>query len=214
MKRYILWILAGFLLAGCSSSRKVQKSIPTLEQPVAVTSAQTDRLLREARKWVGTPYRYGGETRSGVDCSGFVMVLFRDVCGLKLPRNSAQQQEYARPIRERELQPGDLVFFASGSRVNHVGLYVGNRRMIHASPSRGVIEAALDDNYFQRTFHSAGRVIAPNPEQRKRIEKQEQNRQKELQEKLKRLEEERASLQQRIDQESDSIYVTNQAIFD
>jgi len=118
------------------------------------------RIVEEARSWVGTPYRYGGESRNGTDCSGMVMNVYRDVAGIKLPRNSARQAEYCRRIKRSELQPGDLVFFTSrkGKGINHVGIYVGNGCFVHASSSRGVIVSDLDQNYYARTYHSSGRV--------------------------------------------------------
>lgn len=118
------------------------------------------RIVEEARSWVGTPYRYGGESRKGTDCSGMVMNVYRDVTGIKLPRNSAKQGEYCRRIKRSELLVGDLVFFTSrrGKGINHVGIYVGNGCFVHASTSRGVIVSDLDQDYYTRTYHSAGRV--------------------------------------------------------
>lgn len=118
------------------------------------------RIVEEARSWVGTPYRYGGESRKGTDCSGMVMNVYRDVTGIKLPRNSAKQGEYCRSIKRSELLVGDLVFFTSrrGKGINHVGIYVGNGCFVHASTSRGVIVSDLDQDYYTRTYHSAGRV--------------------------------------------------------
>ena len=118
------------------------------------------RIVESARSWIGTPYRYGGESRKGTDCSGMVMHVFADVAGIKLPRNSAKQSEYCKSIRQSELLPGDLVFFAArrGKGVNHVGIYIGNNCFVHASTSRGVIVSDLAQDYYARTFRSAGRV--------------------------------------------------------
>lgn len=118
-------------------------------------------LLDEAYSWQGTPYKYGrSQKRSGTDCSGFVMEAFNKSLGIKLPRNSAKQAEACRRIKRSDLKAGDLVFFhARGSRkVSHVGLYVGEDCMLHASSSRGVMVSRLSDPYWDRAFHSAGRV--------------------------------------------------------
>ena len=120
-----------------------------------------DALVKAARTWIGTPYRYGGQSKSGTDCSGMMMVIYKDVAGLALPRTAAQQEEYCFDIPRRDLQPGDLVFFSTSSRggkVSHVGMYVGNGKMIHASTSRGVIESGLDEKYYVNHYHSSGRV--------------------------------------------------------
>ncbi|MDE5899897.1 MAG: C40 family peptidase, partial [Muribaculaceae bacterium] len=90
--------------------------------------------------------------------------LFREVYDIKLPRSSAAQQEFCIGVSRQDLQPGDLVFFATTKRknvVSHVGLYIGAGRMIHASGSRGVMESGLDEAYFQRNWHSGGRVLQP-----------------------------------------------------
>ncbi len=119
------------------------------------------RLVDEARTWMGTRYRYGGKTKSGTDCSGMLMTIFYDVVGLKLPRNSAAQREYCVEVPKKRLQRGDLVFFSSskgGSKVSHVGMYVGDGKIIHASVSRGVIISRLDEKYYVTHYHSSGRV--------------------------------------------------------
>ena len=174
----MLIIVIGLLAGGCGSSRKsAVKNVPERvdNRPVAspsddfdITSATSsvDRqlgsaLVRSARQWIGTPYVYGGRSKSGTDCSGMIMVIYSDVAGLTLPRNSAAQRDYCVSVSRRQLEPGDLVFFTTskrGGKVNHVGMYVGNGRIIHASSSRGVIESSLDEKYYATHYHSSGRV--------------------------------------------------------
>ncbi len=185
-----------------------------LKKPVKSTDAQTDRLIREARKWIGTPYRYGGNTRSGTDCSGLVMELFLKVYDLKLPRSSAAQRDYCIGVGRKDLRPGDLVFFATTKRkdvVSHVGIYIGDGRMIHASGSRGVIESSLDEPYYSRTYHSGGRVLAPATSVADKAQKSvpvvEVARPLP---KLTALD----SLEMIIEQQIDSIYVSDPRIFD
>ncbi len=149
----LLLVFAG----GCRSQRAAPcGNVEGVEQRTA------DRIVHEARRWIGTPYRYGGkERRRGTDCSGMVMEVYRTTTGIALPRNSARQQEFCRRIKRSELSAGDLVFFSSkrgGSRVSHVGIYIGEGRFIHASSSRGVMESGLDEKYFATHYHSAGRV--------------------------------------------------------
>lgn len=118
-------------------------------------------LVAEAGKWLGTPYRYGGHSRSGTDCSGFVMEVYRAAAGLELPRSSREQRKFATPIDFNRLEVGDLVFFStkgSGGDVSHVGIFIGDNNMIHASTSRGVIVSGLGEKYYQNTYHSSGRV--------------------------------------------------------
>ena len=121
---------------------------------------QTQALLREADKWLGTAYRYGGNTRAGVDCSGLVCNLFSNALSIKLPRTSYQQGDFCRKISRNELIAGDLVFFRTGKsgKISHVGMYIGDGNIVHASTSRGVIVSSLDESYYRRTYHSSGRV--------------------------------------------------------
>jgi cell wall-associated NlpC family hydrolase len=106
----------------------------------------------------GTRYRYGGATRDGFDCSGLVFFTHRQL-GLQVPRTSSDQAEEAEQIKPRKLRRGDLVFFKIGSRrVNHVGIYVGKKRFVHA-PGAGkpVTVNSLDDEFYAEAFSSAGR---------------------------------------------------------
>lgn len=118
------------------------------------------RLVSEARKWLGVPYSYGGNSRKGVDCSGMVVAVYRDAASLKLPRSSADQHRYCRDISRKDLEAGDLVFFKGSSKgkVSHVGIYIGDNKMIHASSSRGVIVSDLAEKYYISHYHASGRV--------------------------------------------------------
>ncbi|TNE36411.1 NlpC/P60 family protein [bacterium] len=115
------------------------------------------KLLNSSKKWLGTPYQYGGTSHSGIDCSGFVLNVYEDM-GYELPRTSQQQYGYTTKISSGEKQIGDLVFFRRGSDIGHVGIYLGSNKMIHASTSRGVIIQDLNNEYLQRTFAGFGRV--------------------------------------------------------
>jgi cell wall-associated NlpC family hydrolase len=115
------------------------------------------QLLSSSKKWLGTPYQYGGTTRSGVDCSAFVLNVYNDL-GYTVPRTSIEQYEFTKKVSSSDKHVGDLVFFRRGSDVGHVGIYVGSNKMIHASTSRGVIIQDLDNEYLKRTFAGFGRV--------------------------------------------------------
>lgn len=166
MKRFFLYISIILLLASCGGQRKTVKPVPESPEDVPVIAPDThdnrfgEKIVAQARKWIGTPYKYGGESRKGTDCSGLTMVVYRDVAGIKIPRNSGKQQEFCSRISRKSLSPGDLVFFSSSRKgsVSHVGIYAGSGKFIHASSSRGVIISSLDEDYYRRHFHSAGRV--------------------------------------------------------
>lgn len=117
-------------------------------------------LIREALSWIGTPYAYGGESKAGADCSGFVMMAYKNALGISLPRTSADQGKFVENIDKKKLEIGDLVFFHGGKsdRVNHVGIYVGDGKFIHASSSKGVMISDLDMKYFADRYHHSGKV--------------------------------------------------------
>lgn len=126
---------------------------------------KVDALLKTARSYYGVPYRTGGVSRSGMDCSGFVQTSFKAI-GLNLPRISRDQAMVGHAISKSELKPGDLVFFATGTpgRINHVGIVTDASdlnaiRFIHASSSRGIMETSMGINYWSRAYIKGKRVV-------------------------------------------------------
>jgi NlpC/P60 family len=116
------------------------------------------RVLEFMEEWYGTPYRYGGTSKKGVDCSAFVNFFMSAVYGLTVPRNSKEQYSATKKIKKKELEEGDLVFFNTRGGVSHVGVYIANNKFAHASTSSGVIISDLDDDYFSRRYVGSGRV--------------------------------------------------------
>ncbi|MBK9637352.1 MAG: C40 family peptidase [Bacteroidetes bacterium] len=109
--------------------------------------------------WLGTPYRFAGNCEKGIDCSGFVTVLFNRVYGKKIgARNSAEMYDKLVHIKKGDIKEGDLVFFkTSRRRISHVGLYLGENKFVHASTSNGVIISNLDEIYYKNRYAGAGR---------------------------------------------------------
>lgn len=125
----------------------------------AERSAMLAIALRvEGRNWIGIPYRWGGTSRRGIDCSAFTQQFVRETMGIELPRATAGQQYEGVPVSRGELRPGDLVFFRRGG-TRHVGVFVGEDEFIHASTSRGVIVSSLSDSYWSRTYWMARRIL-------------------------------------------------------
>jgi cell wall-associated NlpC family hydrolase len=137
------------LLAGCAGAPR----------PAPPPRAPTGEAIASAAvALIGTPYAFGGADEGGFDCSGLALYAHERV-GLAIPRTAAAQQRAARPVPLAQLRPGDLLFFRLGSRgIDHVGIYAGDRRFIHA-PHRGlaVTAVALDDPYFAHHLVNAGR---------------------------------------------------------
>jgi cell wall-associated NlpC family hydrolase len=117
------------------------------------------KLRTAADGWIGTPYRYGGRTREGIDCSALACRLLQEV-GVSLPRTVRDQRRVGRPVERRRLAPGDLLFFRLGSSgVNHVGVALGGGRFAHASRSRGVVVEDIETAYYAQRLTEARRVL-------------------------------------------------------
>jgi probable lipoprotein NlpC len=150
-------IAATLFLCSCAA-HKVRKA--------DAREIKVDKVISTARTFIGTPYKYGGTTRAGMDCSGLLINSFQAV-DVALPRSSEAQSKVGEEVTMKELEPGDLVFFATGRRkreVTHVGLVTDVRgkqdvKFIHSSSSLGVVETNLYAEYYQKRFRGARRVI-------------------------------------------------------
>ena len=157
------------ILTACSSSDSVRVSEPikakagvyrtnqaNLGDPIMVMA----NLSEHQQEWKGTRYRLGGTSKSGVDCSGFMQITFRDLFGIDLPRTTTEQAKEGRRVSKSEIKTGDLVFFKTGRGPNgkHVGVYVKNGQFLHASTKGGVIYSDLDSPYWTKTFWQARRL--------------------------------------------------------
>lgn len=142
------------------SSRSASRTSATSGAMSAERVAMVSATLHEAgRPWLGTPYRWGGQSRRGIDCSAFTQQFMRDNLGVDLPRATAGQQYEGISVRKDDLLPGDLVFFRRHS-VRHVGVYLGDGEFIHASSSRGVTVSNLSEGYYENAYWMARRVVS------------------------------------------------------
>jgi lipoprotein Spr len=126
---------------------------------VAVSATSNMKLFHFVYDWIGTPYRFGGSSRKGIDCSAFTKQLYNDVFNLNILRSSRDIFSMVNPVSKDDLKEGDLVFFKIHSRsISHIGIYLGNNRFAHAS-SKGVAISSLDDAYYSRYFYKGGRLL-------------------------------------------------------
>ncbi|MCG7658020.1 C40 family peptidase [Neisseriaceae bacterium CCUG 44465] len=123
-----------------------------------------DELISSAMGFLGVAYRFGGTSPTGFDCSGFMQYVFRKAFAVNLPRTSAEQANVGVHVSRGDLQPGDMVFFRTrGSRISHVGMYVGNDRFIHAPRTGKSIEiTSLSNKYWNSRYATARRVKRNN----------------------------------------------------
>jgi len=155
--RVLLAVAVITVLAGCTSAPRYRSS------PVEVSSSDVDgsEVVGEAKKYLGVPYRNGGTTTNGLDCSGLVVTVYERF-GVALPRTSHDQSSFGAKVDRSRLEPGDLVFFRTSgtTRISHVGIYSGDGQFIHASTrSKRVKYDRLDNKYFKKRYATARRVL-------------------------------------------------------
>ena len=123
--------------------------------PVPATDMTLERYFAD---WQGTPYRLGGQSRRGLDCSAFTKNAYRQIYRLELPRETDQQAKMGVRVRKANLRKGDLVFFKTSWFQRHVGIYTGNGEFIHASTRKGVIKSSLKEKYWKKAYWKARRI--------------------------------------------------------
>jgi cell wall-associated NlpC family hydrolase len=144
-------------LAACTTAPRYRSSQPG----TGPSDVKGQEIVTEARRYIGAPYRMGGTSLTGIDCSGLVVTVYQKF-GVAMPRTSHEQARFGIKVDRSELEPGDLVFFrTSGStKITHVGIYSGAGEFIHASTrSKRVKFDRLDNRYFRKRYATARRVI-------------------------------------------------------
>jgi murein DD-endopeptidase len=153
-----LLLSAAALLGGCASApQRVAEAPPARIIDIgSLAAANASRL-------VGSPYRFGGATPAGFDCSGLVYYSFLQA-GVSVPRSTELQHRAASPVPLGEARSGDLLFFHLEGKVSHVGIYLGDGRFVHAPTSGKAVQfASLDLDYYRRHLAGVGRVAAAAP---------------------------------------------------
>lgn len=120
-----------------------------------------DALLLDAVSFLGVPYKYGGNSKEGVDCSGLTCNVYESAVRKKLPRSAKEQYQTGTSVDKKELQFGDLVFFnTTGRNPSHVGIYIEDDLFVHASVVSGVTISSLESTYYKNRFIGARRIVA------------------------------------------------------
>lgn len=128
----------------------------TIRQLVA--AIKNDKLQTFVEEWIATPYRYGGTTKEGVDCSGLISNAYQYSYNRTVKRTAGEQFDQCRAVSIEDVKEGDLVFFKiKSSSISHVGIYIGNNTFFHASSSQGVILSNLSEEYYQKYLYKVGR---------------------------------------------------------
>lgn len=149
-------ILAAFLVMGQGCAPKTVAP-PEVQPPAPKPPSVSDILMEQYEKWKGVSYRFGGTSRAGVDCSGLMLVVFRDAFDIDLPRTSIEQSRVGRSVPREAMRPGDLLFF-SDRKTDHIGVAVDGNRFLQASTSVGVTISGLD-TYWGTRLTRVSRVL-------------------------------------------------------
>ncbi len=163
MRAYVL--LCSICLAGCSQTEQLGTQTSSPLQAVssvnpAIPSAAIESELRAfATSWQGTPHLEGGNSRSGIDAPGLIVVVADQILGLSLPYSTARQLGFGQEVERSSLMPGDIVFFRPTSMPRHVGIYLGSQEFLHAWPEDGVSIGRMDEPYWSGAYWVGRRVL-------------------------------------------------------
>lgn len=153
MRKIAFIVIIAFFIGGCTSSPKYYKQKATLSK------TQRQNIEYVAMSYLGVPYRYGGQSKNGFDCSGLVCHIYYEATGIKLLHSTKEHYRSSVEIPPVETLTGDLVFFTiNRSFPDHVGLMLNKKEFIHASKLKGVIISSLDDKYYRKRFLSIRRL--------------------------------------------------------
>ena len=152
----IVVIAMGF--SSCSSRRPaVNTNASAAKIANTMSSLKSKKLYNFITDWTGVKYRLGGLDKSGIDCSGFALLLEKNIYGVSLPRRSRDQAQSIKEKNVGQLKEGDLIFFSfGGGDVDHVGVYLNNNYFVHASTTRGVVVDDLTLPVYQKALVKAG----------------------------------------------------------
>lgn len=167
MMKYVFLLIVSILFLSCgggksTSAKKkgnyiVDKYAQILQAPKS--DIKNVKLYSFIDDWYGSKYKYGGLSKSGVDCSGFCNVLYNQVYNKQILRTTSQLSKKINKTIKSNLKEGDLVFFNISKKKNsHVGIYLKNNRFVHASSSKGVIISSLENPYYKKAYNKGGKL--------------------------------------------------------
>jgi murein DD-endopeptidase / murein LD-carboxypeptidase len=163
MKKFVATIL--FLIPAVLFSQNKYDSPDHYfsERNLFIDSSSNPFLYYKIFDWLGTRYKYSGKTENGIDCSGFVSEIYKNVYCTELSGGSRDIFKLTQPVNKTSLQEGDLLFFKiKKGNISHVGVYLGNNKFVHATTRIGVTVSDLDEPYYKKYFYKGGRLVQQN----------------------------------------------------
>lgn len=145
-----------------SASETQEEEAETQLVMIMNPEAVRQRIRELVQGWYGTPYKWGGDSKRGIDCSGFVQAIYEQAFDWLLPRVTEKQVRVGDRVEPTRLRAGDLVFFQPENKYNHVGIYLKNNTFVHASSSEGVTRSSLEDRYWNQYFWTSRRLLKPS----------------------------------------------------
>lgn len=158
---YTFYLLAIILFLSACGTRKytVKSETKAAKAADAMANLKSKKLYHFINDWTGVKYQFGGLDKSGIDCSGFALLLEKEIYGITLPRISRDQANSIKSKSQQNLNEGDLIFFSFGGNVvDHVGVYLNSGFFVHASTTRGVIVDDLTLPVYQKVLVKSGSV--------------------------------------------------------
>lgn len=155
---FIIW----FAITGCAThkaSRYTDSKSPRKAVRYTDSYEIEQKIRDEFKRWKGTQHILGGIGQKGIDCSGFVMEVYKKLFNIELPRTAIDQAKKGVLIGMDELQAGDLVFFRPPTFPHHVGIYLSGDKFVHTSKSKGVIISHIDSSYWTKYYWTARRIL-------------------------------------------------------
>ena len=164
MNRFcVIILLFALLVISCKPSARFRSNNenPENNENPGYNPAESSNLNDYVSQWLNSPYKYGGMSKNGVDCSGFPSRVMENVYKIKIPRTAEMQYENGRKISDSRRQAGDLIFFRNvrGRGIDHVGVFLGTNKFAHASTKAGVIISELDEAYYQKRYVGTCRYL-------------------------------------------------------
>ena len=167
MKLFTYILVAMALLSSCVSREKITttKKEDALRNKYATIIGVSKQEIKNIKlyafidEWYGVNYKYGGMSKSGVDCSGFCNILYHEIYNRNIKRTTADLIKAIQQVKKKKLKEGDFVFFNIAKKQNsHVGIYLMNNKFVHASSSKGVLISSLDNPYYKKAYNKGGRL--------------------------------------------------------